>query len=105
MICPLFRFSLPLLLLGWQANAAGVVIPSQMAAAGQMIATTVTLSTEGAQLSGLQFDLEWDAGLDVQIAVGSGLANSGKQLYSAQLAPRSTRILIVKEAEGGEQVI
>jgi len=83
-----------LLVLGCQGNAAEVSIPAQIATAGQLIATTATLSAEGAQISGLQFDLEWDAGLNVLIVVGRGLPNSGKLLYSVQLAPRSTRVLI-----------
>ena len=100
MNCSLLRFLLPFLLLGWPGNAAEVTIPSQAGTAGQLIATTATLATEGAQISGLQFDLEWDAGLDVQIVVGRGVADSGKLLYSAQLAPRSTRVLIVGLDQG-----
>ncbi|MCU1336777.1 MAG: hypothetical protein JWO19_2358 [Bryobacterales bacterium] len=100
MNCSLFRFLLPLLLLGWRGSAAEVSIPSQVATASQLIATTATLSTEGAQISGLQFDLEWDAGLNVQIVVGRGVVNSGKLLYSAQLAPRSLRVLIVGLDQG-----
>ena len=92
---PLLRFLLPFLL-SWQAcKAAEISIPGSAVTTGQLIATTATLATEGAQIAGLQFDLEWDAGLSVQIVAGSGLASSGKLLYSAQLAPRSTRILIV----------
>jgi len=91
---PLLRVLLPLVFLGWRGSAAEVSIPSQVATAGQLIATSATLSTESAQISGLQFDLEWDAGLNVQIVVGRGLASSGKLLYSLQLAPRSTRVLM-----------
>ena len=93
-------FLLPLLLLGPPTKAAEITIPSQVATAGQLIATTATLSTEGAQISGLQCDLEWDAGISVQIAVGSGLAGSGKLLYSVPLSPRGTRVLIVGLDQG-----
>src|SRR3954453_18883390 len=90
---PLLRLLLPLLL-SWQAcKAAEISIPGSAVTTGQLIATTETLATQGAEIAGLQFDLGWDAGLSVQIVAGSGLASSGKLLYSAQLAPRSTRIL------------
>jgi uncharacterized protein (TIGR03437 family) len=54
----------------------------------------VSLSIEGATISSLQFDLEWDAGLGVQMAVGSGLTPSGKLLYTTQLTARSVRFLM-----------
>ncbi len=92
---PGLRFLLPLLLLGSSGSAAEISIPTQVATTGQLIATSATLSTEGAQISGLQFDLEWDPGLGVQIVTGRGLANSRKILYSAQLAARTMRVLIV----------
>ena len=100
MRCSFFRFPLVLLLLAWRGSAAEVSIPGQVATAGQLIATTATLAAEGAQISGVQFDLDWDAGLNVQIVVGSGVVNSGKLLYSAQLAPRTTRVLIVGLNQG-----
>src|SRR4051812_15690173 len=64
--------------------SAGAVlsVPSQSASAGQLLATAVTLSTEGAQISGLQFDLEWDPALELQIASGQELIHSDKLLYS-----------------------
>ena len=100
MNCSLLRCLPALLLLGSLGKAAEISLPSQVATAGQLIATSAALSTEGAQISGLQFDLEWDAGLNVQIVVGRGVVSSGKLLYSAQLAARSTRVLIVGLDQG-----
>jgi hypothetical protein len=82
------------LLTGFPARAAEVSIPNLAATSGQWIATTVTSSKEDAQISGLQFDLEWDAGLAVQIAAGRDLANAGKVLYSAERGTRTIRVLI-----------
>ena len=76
-------------------GAALLSIPSQSANTGQLLASAVTLSTDGAQISGVQFDLAWDQGLDVQIATGSEMRNAVKLIYSAPLATRSMRVLIV----------
>jgi uncharacterized protein (TIGR03437 family) len=89
-VCSLFLF----LLTGFEAQAAEVSIPNLLATPGQWIATTVKFSKEAAQISALQFDLEWDAGLAVQIAAGRDLANAGKVLYAAGSGTRTIRILI-----------
>ena len=94
------RFLLSLLLLGYTGSAAELSIPSQTATPGQLIATTITLATEGDQISGLQFDLEWDAGLEVEVAVGRGLGGSGKLLYPAQQNARSVRLLFAGLNQG-----
>ena len=75
-------------------NAAVLSIPSRSANAGQLVASSVTFSAEGSQISGVQFDLEWEEGLEVQIAAGAQLLNSGKLIYSVPLVPRRVRILI-----------
>jgi uncharacterized protein (TIGR03437 family) len=76
-------------------RAALLSLPSQFANTGQLLASAVTLSTDGSQISGVQFDLAWDQGLDVQIATGSEMRNAVKLIYSAPLATRSMRVLIV----------
>jgi uncharacterized protein (TIGR03437 family) len=78
-----------------RGSAALLSIPSQSANTGQALLSSVTLATEGAQLSAAQFDLEWDDGLDLQIASGSEVQNAGKQIYAAPLAARRLRVLIV----------
>jgi len=76
-------------------GAAVLSIPGRSANAGQLVASSVTFSAEGSQVSSVQFDLEWDEGLEVQFATGAELLRSGKLIYSAPLAPRRMRILIV----------
>jgi uncharacterized protein (TIGR03437 family) len=76
-------------------SGAALSIPSQPANAGQLIASSVTFSTEGAAISGLQFDLEWEEGLEVQVATGNQLRNAVKSIYTAPLTARSLRVLIV----------
>jgi uncharacterized protein (TIGR03437 family) len=76
------------------ASAALISIPDRSANAGQLIASAVNFSGEGSQVSSVQFDLEWDDGLDLQIAAGLELLSSGKLIYSTAIAPRRTRVLI-----------
>jgi hypothetical protein len=79
---------------GSLAQAAEFSIPSLMATPGQWLATTVTFAKEDAQISGVQFDLEWDPGLGVQIAAGRDLANFRKLVYSAERGASGIRVLI-----------
>ena len=53
-------------------SAALLSISDQSASPGQLLASSVTLSTEGAHLSALQFDLQWEEGLDLQVAAAGG---------------------------------
>lgn len=76
-------------------RAAVLSIPSQPAAPGQLLASSVALAAESAPISGVQFDLDWDEGLDLQIATGSAMRNAGKLIYTAPLAGRGMRVLIV----------
>jgi hypothetical protein len=64
--------------------------------AGQPVTLNVTLASSGASLSGLQFDLEYDAAsLNVTVAAGPALGTASKNLQSAVLQPGRQRILIV----------
>jgi uncharacterized protein (TIGR03437 family) len=100
-ICPmatrasLLKLALWLCLPKLAGAAVSLAIPNQVVGPGQILATAVSLSSQGAAVGGLQFDLEWDGGLQVQIVTGSSLAKAGKQLYSHSLADRRLRILIV----------
>ena len=89
-----------LLLVGLPCCAAEISVPNLTATPGQLLATAVTLSTEGALMGGIQFDLEWDANVGVQLAVGHEVVHSGKFLYTAQLTANSIRILIVGTDQG-----
>src|ERR1051326_6070919 len=76
-------------------RSAVISVPDQVAASGQTIVASLSFSTEGARVSGIQFDIDWDAPLDVKVTFGSGLRASSKQLYASQLGPRVTRCLLI----------
>ena len=75
-------------------SAALLSIPTLAANNGHFLATSVSLSTEGSQISGLQFDLQWEEGLEVQIAGGTGLGSNGKLLYAVPVGTRHLRVLL-----------
>jgi uncharacterized protein (TIGR03437 family) len=56
---------------------------------------SATFSGQGQRVSGLQFDLQWDQGLDVKLLAGDQLRQSTKLLYTAVIGPRKLRCLIV----------
>jgi len=95
-ICSVFLF----FLCGCIVQAAVLSIPSLTATPGQWLVTPVTFAQENAQISGIQFDLAWDAGLSLQIAVGRDLAGFRKLVYSAQPGTSSIRVLIVGTDQG-----
>jgi uncharacterized protein (TIGR03437 family) len=76
-------------------SAAVLSIPSQSAGTGQLLASSIALAAEGSFISGMQFDLQWDDGLELQIATGSELRNAGKLIYTTPLAGHGIRVLIV----------
>lgn len=76
-------------------RAAVLSIPSQSAASGQLLASSIALAAEGSSISGVQFDLDWDEGLELQIATGSELRNAGKLIYTAPLGGHGMRVLII----------
>ncbi len=90
------RFSSALLFLAAArfATGAALSIPNQLAGPGQMIRTAVSLASEGRAVSGIQFDIEWDQGIDAQAAVGRLVGESSKILYSALPADHAIRYLI-----------
>jgi uncharacterized protein (TIGR03437 family) len=74
--------------------AALLSVPSLSGSPGQTVIVPVTFSAQGQQVSGLQFDLAWDAGVDIKVAIGDGLRKSPKVLYAAVLGSRSVRCLV-----------
>jgi uncharacterized protein (TIGR03437 family) len=56
---------------------------------------SLVLSSAGQPISGLQFDLTWDAALDVHVASANNIGAVGKSVYSASLQPQGLRLLIV----------
>jgi uncharacterized protein (TIGR03437 family) len=51
--------------------------------------------SQGAAIAGTQFDLEWDAGLTVQVIAGDQVRSANKNLFTGSLSSRSIRCLIV----------
>jgi len=76
-------------------SAALPSISDHPASPGQLLASSVTLSSEGTHLSALQFDLQWEEGLDLQVATGSAGRDAGKLVYSTPLTAHGLRIVIV----------
>lgn len=84
-----------LLALAAAGNAAELSVGSAAATAGQPATLNVTLASRGAALTGLQFDLEYDAtALDVSAAAGPAATDAGKGLQSAMVKPGKQRVLV-----------
>lgn len=75
--------------------AATLSISNQTANPGQTVATSVLLTTGGAAIAGIQFDLQWDPGLHIQVSSGGALGQAYKVLYATPLGPRILRCLMV----------
>jgi Cohesin domain len=64
--------------------------------AAQPLTLNVALTSSGASLTGMQFDLEYDAGaLNVTVVAGPATGSAGKNLQSNVLQAGHLRILIV----------
>ena len=61
------------------------------AVSGQVLISPLVFSAENQQVSGLQFDLEWDQALDVKLVIGAQLRPSSKLLMTA--APQNPRAI------------
>ena len=77
------------------AYSAMLVAPSQSGNPGQTATAPFSFSSEGAAISGVQFDLEWDQALDVKVVLGGQARQSSKILYTAAFAPRVLRCLVI----------
>jgi uncharacterized protein (TIGR03437 family) len=69
--------------------------PDQAANSGDTVSLSLSLSSGGSAVSGLQFDLTWDPALDVHLATAPGIGGSTKILYTAFLQHRVLRCMIV----------
>src|SRR5271165_4294777 len=64
------------------------------AVAGQAVVSPLVFSAQNQAISALQFDLDWDASLDLKVVIGTALRPSTKLLYTAPRGPRTLRCLI-----------
>lgn len=77
------------------AQGPRVFGPDQTLNPGQTIVTSLSFASGGQRIAAIQFDLLWDAKLDLQFTPGDQLRNTTKIPYVATLAPQSVRCLIV----------
>jgi uncharacterized protein (TIGR03437 family) len=75
--------------------SATLSIANQMANPGQTVAAPVTLAAGGQAIAAVQFDLQWDQTLAVQVAPGIAPGQAFKVLYTASGASGGMRCLIV----------
>ena len=90
------RFGLFLLLLSGIARGAELSIDSGIAGPHEPVALNVRLSEATEALTGLQFDLEYDASaLDVTVEIGPSAESAVKILQTARTAKSGQRVMIV----------
>jgi len=78
------------------AVASQVSLPDQSAAPGSSVLLPAMFLSQGASVSGIQFDVQYDSSaMDLVAIVGEAARNSGRSLYYADLAPNVRRFLIV----------
>jgi uncharacterized protein (TIGR03437 family) len=87
------------LLVAWavaccSGRCASLALTGQAAAPGQVLVTTVSFTSQGQAVSGIQFDLTADAGISFGILPGTQIGTSAKILYTAALPNGGLRVLI-----------
>jgi uncharacterized protein (TIGR03437 family) len=83
-----------ILLSSRQSSSAVLSGADVTAAAGQAVVSPLVFSAQNQAISALQFDLDWDASLDVKLVIGTALRQSTKLLYTAPRGPQTIRCLI-----------
>ncbi len=77
-------------------EAAQLATPNASGSRGSTVMVSVSLVSGGASISGVQFDIDWDASaMMIAPLPGKGVAAAGKQFYSAALGPHQSRYVIV----------
>lgn len=77
------------------AHSASLTLADQTAGPGQTIFATISYSSEGQNVSGLQFDLTWDPALSIRVLAGAQVGSAAKNLYSASVGSQGLRILVL----------
>ena len=79
-----------------QARCAAIIVAEQTAAPGAAVIAPVVLDPQGAEISGLQFDVAWDGtALELALVLGDLPRVAGKNVYSTALGQNSLRCLLV----------
>ena len=76
-------------------HSATLSAPGQTANPGDSVGLSLTFSSRGQAVSGVQFDLTWDPALDIHVVPGAQVGISTKVLYATFLQPRVLRCMIV----------
>ncbi len=80
--------------LGATGGCASITVAGQSASPGQALMVSVTFSSGGQAIPGIQFDLSAAAGLAFGVLPGAQIGASGKALYTASLPNNGLRVLI-----------
>ena len=92
------RLSLGLLVFVFAAlpgQPAGLAVTGQTAVAGQILIASLSFSSQGQAVGGIQFDLSADAPLSFGVLPGAQIGTSAKVLYTSSLSGGGLRVLIV----------
>ena len=76
------------------AQAAQITVPSVSAQPGRTVTADVQYAAQGALVTAIQLDLEYDPALTVSVTIGSPAAGAGKSLTTSDLSAGKKRILI-----------
>ncbi len=81
-------------------QCAGLTLPDQTAVPGQILVASLSFSSQGQALSGVQFDVSADAALSFGVLPGAQIGGSAKVLYTGTLAGGGLRVVIVGMNQG-----
>lgn len=100
---PFFAFVLCAL----AASAAQISVSSVPATAGSTVTANIQFAPQGAQATGVQFDLQFDSGLTVTAKIGAAGTAADKIMSTSTLSPGTMRFLIagLNETAIGDGVI
>jgi uncharacterized protein (TIGR03437 family) len=76
------------------ARAAVLSLGTSAVRPGQVTTVALSFTSEGQPISGIQFDIEWDAPLTIESLAGSQIGTSSKVLYTTALSGHAQRFLI-----------
>jgi hypothetical protein len=90
------KTAIALAMLAVAANAAELSMEQGTVSAGKPVSLSMKLAAAADALTGIQFDLEYDAvSLDLSVETGPAAKEASKNLQSARLQPGKLRVLII----------
>jgi uncharacterized protein (TIGR03437 family) len=76
------------------APAAQITVPIVAASVGGSVAADLQFAAQGVQITGLQFDLQFDSSLTLTATLGAAGSNAGKSLSASDMSPGVKRFLV-----------